>query len=292
MAERVIAQPRRRAALPRPGSWLTWLLDFVEAAKLSWRDNVPGMAATIAFFAFLSMVPLLILLLAFMGDILRGTIPAREIRGLFHTVMPGLSDHAFLTTYWYPVQHSQMATKVVGVLSLLLGTMGLHDAVDWGVNRLWQSTNGRPFWMGKARGAATIVWVIVFAVLSLWLTWLWAVLLSGLHAPSLIASLWLSIIPALMLDTCVFAGLYKLTPTCETRIPPVLIAGAVSAVLWEASKIGFGWWILGTGHYNRVYGPLAASVIVMLWLWISSIIFLYGAALAATLQRRHWTASD
>jgi membrane protein len=292
MAERAMAQRQPEATVGPQGRTPHWLLDLVAAAKLSWRDNVPGMAATIAFFAFLSMIPLLILLLAFTGDILGGLVSTREIQQLFKTVMPGLSDHAFLTTYWYPVRHSQMATKIVGVLSLLFGTMGLHDAVDWGVNRVWQSTTNRPFWIGKARAVATIVWVIVFAVLSLWLAWVWAVVLSGLHAPSLLAKLWLGAIPALMLDTCIFTALYKLTPNCHVRIQPALIAGAVGAVLWECSKIGFAWWIVGTGHYNRVYGPLAASVIVMLWLWISSIIFLYGAAVAAVLQHRHWSTSS
>jgi membrane protein len=48
----------------------------------------------------------------------------------------------------------------------------------------------------------------------------------------------------------------------------------------------FGWWVLQVGTYDRVYGPLAASVIVMLWLWISGMIFLYGAALSAAIQFR------
>ena len=49
----------------------------------------------------------------------------------------------------------------------------------------------------------------------------------------------------------------------------------------------FAWWVLEAGTTNRVYGPLAASVIVMLWLWISAGIFLYGASLGAVWQGRH-----
>jgi membrane protein len=58
----------------------------------------------------------------------------------------------------------------------------------------------------------------------------------------------------------------------------------VGAISWELSKIGFGWWAVQVATYNRVYGPLAASVIVMLWLWLSGIIFLFGAQLSAVMQ--------
>ncbi len=45
--------------------------------------------------------------------------------------------------------------------------------------------------------------------------------------------------------------------------------------------------MLEVASYNRVYGPLAASVIVMLWLWMSAMIFLYGAQLSAIIQQRY-----
>src|SRR4051794_28480767 len=69
-----------------------------EALARAWRNNVPGMAATIAFFGFLSMVPLVLLLLAFIGNVMQGVISDADIRRLFHGVVPGLSEHQFLQT--------------------------------------------------------------------------------------------------------------------------------------------------------------------------------------------------
>jgi membrane protein len=257
---------------------VTALADF-------FRDNAMGMAGMIAFFAFLSIVPLLILLLAFIGDFTAGHISTRSIQALFHSVMPGLSQHDFLHTYWDPVRHSKVATRILGVASLLTGALGLHDAVDWAVNRIWKSTTRRSFWVGKLRGAAVIIWVIVFSTLSLVLGWLWAVVLGAIHVPGLTSVGWLALIPAVILDTVVFTALYRLTPTVEVRVGPAVVAGVVGATLWEASKVLFGWWVLADG-YNRVYGPLTASVIVMLWLWVSAMIFLYGAELAYAIQQQ------
>lgn len=267
-----------------------WRVPF-DALVRFWSDNAMGMAGMIAFFAFLSMIPLLILLLAFIGEFSQGHISPRAIRSLFHSVVPGLTQHDFLHTYWDPVRHSKVATRVLGVGSLLAGTLGLHDAVDWAVNRIWRSPRHRSFWVSKLRGLGVIVWVIVFSTLSLALGWLWAVVLGAAHSPTLAEAGWPALIPGIALDTAVFAGLYKLTPTTNVDTWPAMVAGIVAAVLWEISKVVFGWWVLTDG-YNRVYGPLAASVIVMLWLWVSGMIFLYGAELAHLIQRRAVTGAE
>ncbi|MBV9278917.1 MAG: YihY/virulence factor BrkB family protein, partial [Chloroflexi bacterium] len=180
-------------------------------------------------------------------------------------------------------------TRILGVISLLIGTTGLHDAVDWSVNRIWGATATRPFWLAKLRGLAVIVWVIVFAVSSLWLTWLSAVLISAAHAPGLVVAGILTVLPSFVLDVAIFGALYKLTPTCHVDVRSALVGAGFAAVLWELTKVGFGWWVLQVGTYNRVYGPLAASVIVMLWLWMTAVVFLFGAELAAANQRRRST---
>lgn len=269
---------------PARTAFTAWRVPFIALAGF-WRDNAMGMAGMIAFFAFLSLLPLLILLLAFIGTFSQGHISPHQIQSLFKSVMPGLTQHDFLHTYWDPVRHSKVATRVLGVGSLLAGSLGLHDAVDWAVNRIWQSPRHRSFWVSKLRGVAVILWVIIFSTLSLSFGWLWAVVLGAVHVPALAGAGWPALIPAVMLDAAVFAALYRLTPTVPVRKEPALVAGVVGAVLWEVSKVVFGWWVLADG-YNRVYGPLAASVIVMLWLWVSAMIFLYGAELAHVVQQR------
>jgi membrane protein len=141
-------------------------------------------------------------------------------------------------------------------------------------------------WVRKARGLAIILWVVTFVILSTSLTWFWARALELAHADALVAAGWMMLVPTFMLDIGIFAALYKLTPTVRVNILPAVLAGIVGAVLWELSKFFFTWWVIEVGTYNRVYGPLAASVIVMLWLWISAMTFLYGAELCVVLQRR------
>jgi membrane protein len=255
------------------------------AAVLFWRDNCMGMAGMIAFFGFLSLVPLALLLLAVLGNVFAGIVTDHEVQTLFHGVMPGLSKTQFLSSYWEPIKHSHVTTTILGFVSLLFGTLGLHDSVDWAVNRIWRSPTGRSFWLSKLRGLGVIVWVTGFVLLTVGLTWLWAEALGLTHAPSPLAAV-VALVPSFLLDWIIFSALFTLTPMVRADLRLTAASGVVTAVLWELSKLIFGWWVLQAGTYNRVYGPLAASVIVMLWLWISGMIFLYGAALAAVLQGR------
>jgi membrane protein len=269
-----------------------WLKVVQGAGAGFWHDNAMGMAGMVAFFGFLSLVPLVLLLLAFLGDVIGGTLSASTVRNLFHELVPGLSQHQFLQSYWEPVRHSRVTTTVLGVISLLMGTTGLHDSVDWAVNRIWRSPRNRSFVIAKLRGLAVILWALAFTLLSLWLAWLWAVVFGMVHGPALVLTGWLSLAPALLLDVAVFAVLYKLTPTTDVDFWPAIVGGVVGATLWEMSRIGFGWWVLEASSYNRVYGPLAASVIVMLWLWISAMTFLFGAELSAAMQRSRRTPAE
>ena len=176
MAKPTIGQTFRRTAALR-GVHIElpqWLVLVFRALAHFWSHNGPGMAATVAFFGFLSLVPLVLLLLAFLANVIGSTVSARDVHHLFQSVVPGLSQQQFLQAYWHPIRHSRVTTTVLGVASLLLGTLGLHDSVDWAVNHLWQSDQKRPFWLMKLRGLAVILWVIVFALFSLWLSWLLA----------------------------------------------------------------------------------------------------------------------
>jgi len=74
---RVSAQSETSKAVHRSRVLLLlalWRGDAIRTIKVFWRENGLGMAGTIAFFGFLSLVPLVILVLAFLGDILVGRV--------------------------------------------------------------------------------------------------------------------------------------------------------------------------------------------------------------------------
>ena len=73
-------------------------------------------------------------------------------------------------------------------------------------------------------------------------------------------------------------------PDAEWRwITPGAVVASVGLVLISG---GLGWYVANFGSYDETYGSLAAVVVLMLWLWLSTVMVLVGAELNAELDRR------
>jgi membrane protein len=65
---------------------------------------------------------------------------------------------------------------------------------------------------------------------------------------------------------------------------------AMAAMLWLAASMLFSWYVANFDSYNKTYGSLGAGVGFMMWIWLSVVIVLLGAALNAEME--HQTAKD
>ncbi|WP_232845783.1 YihY/virulence factor BrkB family protein [Aurantimonas marina] len=70
----------------------------------------------------------------------------------------------------------------------------------------------------------------------------------------------------------------------------VLFGAVLAAVVWVAASIGFSWYLQNFANYNAMYGSLGAVIGFMMWVWISSLIFIIGAEINAEME--HQTAQD
>jgi len=114
-------------------------------------------------------------------------------------------------------------------------------------------------WVGDSTGQPTLVsWV--------WWTAEWPVLIVVL----LIA----------------FGGIYRFGPNLETHRWRLISAGAVTALLvWLIASGGFAWYVSNFGSYNKAWGSLATVIVMLTWLWLSSLALLVGAAIDAEAGR-------
>jgi membrane protein len=77
--------------------------------------------------------------------------------------------------------------------------------------------------------------------------------------------------------------LYWLVPAQRVRFVHALAGGILSAIAFESAKYGFRWYIVRAPTYEIVYGALAAVPLFLLWIYLTWIIVLVGAAVTATL---------
>jgi membrane protein len=78
--------------------------------------------------------------------------------------------------------------------------------------------------------------------------------------------------------------LYQLVPNCRVRWRDAIAGALAGALLFEAARNGFAWYVQDLANYQAVYGALAVIPILLIWIYLSWVIVLLGATLTAALD--------
>ncbi len=177
-----------------------------------------------------------------------------------------------------------------GLIALMFSLLLVMLAVEQTFDRIWRVAQPRPtlwrlvvYWTLLTLGA-------VFAAASLAIsTWLFALPAFAL-ANVTIEQQALRLMP-FVVAFVVFAAAYRLIPNRPVPLRFALAGAFLAAVLFEAAKYGFAWYLRNT-NFEQLYGALAVIPIFLIWVWLSWLVVLLGASLTASLgafrfQPRH-----
>jgi membrane protein len=82
-----------------------------------------------------------------------------------------------------------------------------------------------------------------------------------------------------------FAFLYRFMPAVPTRLGGIWPGALAAAAGFEGLQYGFSAYLAFFGHYNKVYGSLGAVVAFMFFVYLASMVFLFGAEIASEYPR-------
>lgn len=197
---------------------------------------------------------------------------------------------------------SSQALGIALVVSLLFAVNAASGV--WGAaGRAINVAHGVPEQRGFVRRrlivlALTLVAIAFFllAVAAVFLGDDWAhSLFSTIGLGSQAADIW-SIIRwpvALMFALAALAVVVRFAPDPDARRSQVLTTGSVlTVVLWVLATLGFSYYVGNFGRYGAIYGTFSTLVVLLLWLYLISLAFLYGAELDAELARRSAARRD
>jgi membrane protein len=182
---------------------------------------------------------------------------------------------------------------VVGLLTSLYGASGAFGAVGRALNKIFRVQEGRGFVRNKLHN---LIWTLVVAVLAL-ITFVLIFLGGGLASDALgkiglgenVASLWrIARWPAaLLVAMTIYAIVYAHAPNVQVRHFRWITPGAVVGVaLWIVASIGFFVYVSNFSSYGATYGAFAGAVILLVWLWLTNVVLLFGAELNAVVDLR------
>ena len=90
---------------------------------------------------------------------------------------------------------------------------------------------------------------------------------------------------ALSFLVIVVALFYQFAPNVDQPFRWITPGGFIGVALWVLASVGFNIYVYNFGSYNKTYGSIGAAIVLLLYLYISSLTILFGAELNATLGK-------
>jgi membrane protein len=284
--------------------------DVLPLLKETWdefqKDEASQLGAALAYYAMFSIFPLLLLLVATLGFVLRYWDQAIDVQQQILAVVeqnfsPQLRDT--LGDILTGVKNKAGAATGVGLVTLLIGASGVFQQLDASFNKIWQAPE-QPKSSGIVASIMSILRTKLFSfgmvlavgfllVVSLALTGITQAVLNGftyLPVVGSIAGVVLGLAVTLLLNTLVFALLFKYLPNTKVRWRDVWLGAFVTALIWEAGKRLLAIYI-GYSSYASAYGVVGTVLVLMAWIYFSSQILFLGAEFTEVYSRRHGSRS-
>ena len=260
---------------------------LVKQSVSSWsEDYAPSMGAALSYYTLFSITPLLLIVISVAGlvfgaDAVRGVVIAQ-----LQSLMGEESARAIkemLSTASEPSTGGIAAT--VSVIGLLIGATTVFNELQSDLDRIWRvparvKTSGlwtllrtRLLSFGMVLGVIFLLTVslVTSAALSTLGKW-WGAWFGGWE---LLAHV-LDIVVNFGLLTLVFALIYKMIPRVHVGWHDVWTGAAVTAILFTIGKVLIGLY-LGKSDITSNFGAAGSFVIMMVWVYYSTQIFLFGA---------------
>jgi membrane protein len=246
-------------------------------------DDASHMAAGVAYYAILSLFPLLLGLIAVFGLFLPSETMQAEILDFFDQNLPGAID--VLERNIDEVIRFRGAIGVVGLVLLFWTASAMFGAISRAVNRVWDVHVNRPFVVRKARDLGMALGTGVLFLLSLAATSVFSILrTTDLPLAGVAADVGARIF-AFLLSLAIVLILYKFVPNTKTYWRYVWPGALLAAVLFEIAKTLFVVYLERFADYESVYGSVGSVIILLFWIYISAFILILGAELSAEFGR-------
>jgi membrane protein len=278
-----------------PGPHRLKLADWVDAVKRTVKeflaDDCMGLAQQIAFSSLLAFFPAMILLVGLIGLI--GAYD--ELKEFLGVVAPGAVidaiDIAQKSAAGRPTAAS--IAFVIGFFGAVWAASGATSALIKAVNAAYDRMETRPVWRVRLTALFLVgLSGLVLATMFLLIVFggpLGTAVADEAGLGGAFETLWTLVRwPIALVAVLLFFSLvYYLAPNLDHRDWKWVTPGSVvGALLWLALSGLFALYTSFSDSYDRTYGSLAGGIVLLLWLYYSSMAVLFGAELNAELERQ------
>lgn len=244
------------------------------------------LAASLSYYTIFAIAPLLIIIISLVGSLFgRDAVEGRvytEIRTLV-----GSEAALQIQEIIANVQKSHNTTigTVVGIVILFIGATGIFTEIQGSINFIW-SVKAKPkkswlkYLINRALSFVLVLTLGFLLVLTLISSTLFNVLGDKLKVNFPDATIYLlgtlNLVLPLVVITCLFMVIYKVLPDAIISWRDAMVGSVFTALLFSAGRYIIGIY-LGRSGLGVTYGTAASIVVILTWVYYSSVILYFGA---------------
>ena len=264
------------------------VVDLVKQTATEWiADDAPQLGAALAYYSVFSLAPMVLLLIAVVGVLFRDD-PAGAWSKITEQMSYFLDKSAIATVQQIAAQVSSPAKSVlggtIGFAFALFGASGVFGQLQNALNIIWgvKSKPGRGIW-GFIRSRFLSFALIAGIGFLLLISLVIEAAIKGFshYLQSVLPGALTIVIPIYLIFDCVivtavFGMIFKILPNAVIRWRDVWVGAVLTAILFLIGKWALGMY-LGSGAASSAYGAASSLITLLLWIYYSSQILLFGA---------------
>jgi len=247
-------------------------------------------AASIAYYALLSLFPFFLLAFAMLGS---ATADANNRNTVLTFVLKYFpTQFEFITAQLDAFRTSRGTLGVAGTVALVWGALGVFGAISTAVNYAWGVEQQRSFWKHKLFSFVMLLVAGLILLIALLLVSASQVVGAGWFTgvlegfPGLAVLRGFTIRHATTLLFIMVVGLvYYFVPNAKVRLRDVWMGALVTGLLWKGVLEAFSWYVRDMTRFTRVNGSIAVVVVFLVWVYLQAVILLYGVEFTAAYAR-------
>ncbi len=278
---------------------LRLFFELLKDTFLKWNDDDAQMlSAALAYYTALSIAPLIIVIIAIVGLIAgQSNIQSQITQQIEVTIGSGAAEIVSNLIDNMSQPNQGIFASIIGFSMLLFGALSLFNHLQTTIDKIWDVDLSDDvnvvegflrdkllsFGMMLIIGFLLLVSLIISTILS----FLDSYLLSLLPNTEFILRL-LNALIAFSITTILFALIYKILPHADVQWKDVWIGSIVTSILFTLGQTILGLY-LSNSAIQSTYGAAGAFVVILVWVYYSAQIVLFGAEFTQVFARKYGT---
>lgn len=252
-----------------------------QALKRTFKIDTTLAAAGIAFFALFSLFPLILLIVAISSLWFEPLWVESKLVTQLEFIVPGLSQ--LLGENFERIIQARSSVSQLASLILIWSGSTLFSIMARALDSVWSSREVRTGWRYRSMSLLFVIGISAIILPAIFIATT-IVPIIDYYMPSFVSQAYTLVAPlvSILISSVLFGLLYRFVPHKRPIWKEVWPGAIACGILWELAKNGFLYY---TSRYlsasNLVYGSFSTVIAFLTWVYLSGLIFFFGAQLSA-----------